>query len=65
MLEELHPAQVLPVRILHPCFNRIFIAEVECVLQVVKRNHQAGAYAWTTVIGKVKWRGIMRQVYKQ
>jgi hypothetical protein len=40
MLEELHPAEKLPVRILHPTLNDIFIAEVD-VLQVVKRNHQS------------------------
>ena len=40
MLEELHPAEALAVRIFYPALNDIFIAEVVSVLQVVKCNHQ-------------------------
>src|SRR5512139_673417 len=41
VLEELHSTEALPVRILYPALNHIFIAEVEGVLQVVKRYHQS------------------------
>jgi hypothetical protein len=53
VLEELHPAEALPVRILDPTLNDIFIAEIEAVLQVVKGHHQSRTDSGPSGIGAI------------
>ncbi len=40
MLEKLHPAQILPVRILDPAGHHVRIAQVVGVLQIMQRDQQ-------------------------
>ena len=53
MLKELHAPQVLPVRILYPTAQNVFITEVVHVLEVMQGYHQAGADGRTTLIRTV------------
>ena len=52
VLEELHAAQILIVRVFHPTGHHIFIAQVVGVLEIVQRDHQPradgrAALVWT------------------
>src|SRR5512136_886394 len=53
MLEELHPAEGLPVRVFYPALDDIFIAEVEAVLKVVKSNHQSRTDSRASIVGAI------------
>ena len=53
MLEELHSAEGLPVWILHPALNDVFVAEVVGVLQIVKSNHQSRTDSGSPGVGTI------------
>lgn len=53
VLKELHSAEGLLVGIFHPPLNEVFIAEVEGVLQVVKRNHQSCTDSGSPGVGTI------------
>ena len=54
MLEELHPAEALPIRIFYSPLNDIFITKVKSVLQVVKGNLQASTDSRTAVVRTIR-----------
>jgi hypothetical protein len=40
MLKMRHATEVLPVRVLNPSGDHVFIAQIMLVLQIVKSHHQ-------------------------